>query len=366
MCALKRIRSERRARRDIRNPDAVFSINPLGWKSRFTRIRVSRSPKSWNVITPTFSAPSSLRQAIRSFGVWSVISAFHLRRRPQMFSCHTRWVSSICSICSTRCMNSGNCSNWVHSLYATSIGTPTSIASWIGSRRPRPVPSAFPPPLLPPVTLSITDSAALPTAIPFRPLESVTFFASSPTPPASSIRGSMYSWYNSGPLVANCFVRPVAAFFTTGVNTPMAASRATFFISDVTVWVASLVRSFVASLTLPATPLPDSVSLLSLSATVTPRAEMGTGSPVYAGSGLCGLWLRLSIEQVLPDRLPIGREHLGFGVLPDPVEVPDRPVQLLKRILSRSAVALQVVGLFVVVHARSFGRYVRSGRNVAP
>jgi hypothetical protein len=55
----------------------------------------------------------------------------------------------------------------------------------------------------------------------------------------------------------------VAAFFTTGVSTTMAASRATFFISEVTVWVASLVASLTGSLTASVA----FVMLLSFSAT---------------------------------------------------------------------------------------------------
>src|SRR5436190_24173972 len=64
---------------------------------------------------------------------------------------------------------------------------------------------------------------------------------------------------------------------------------------------------------------------------------------------LGGLWLRLAVEQVA-DQLPVGRQHPRFRVLLDPMEVPDAPVELVKRLLSCLSVALHVLGLTLAAH----------------
>jgi len=112
--ALKRIRSDESARREMRVPEAVFSNSPCGWKSIVNMIRVSWSLRRWKVTMPIDIGPFLLRQTSRSHGICSTISASHERRTPQMFSCHISVASSRCSMRSTRCMNLGQSSNWVN------------------------------------------------------------------------------------------------------------------------------------------------------------------------------------------------------------------------------------------------------------
>ena len=83
----------------------------------------------WNVTTPACCVPSVARQATRSSGCCSVISASNSRSTPAIFVRQCTCVSSIWRISSTPSMKRGNSSNCVHWLYAVRTGTWTSMLS---------------------------------------------------------------------------------------------------------------------------------------------------------------------------------------------------------------------------------------------
>ena len=94
--------------------EPTFSLMPSGTKSICTMTRELVSLSLWNVTTPALSLPSVLRQATRSSGCCSVISASHSWRVPPSSATQCRWRSSSWRISSTPFMNCGNSSNRVH------------------------------------------------------------------------------------------------------------------------------------------------------------------------------------------------------------------------------------------------------------
>ena len=93
----------------------AFSSNPSGSQARSTVTRVVWSPSGRNVTIPLCrTSPSVLRQAMRSSGSCSTISASNSRRAPA--TSVTQWVcrSSSCRIAMTPDMNCGKDSNCVH------------------------------------------------------------------------------------------------------------------------------------------------------------------------------------------------------------------------------------------------------------
>src|SRR3954453_20220409 len=134
---------------------------------------------------PACCMPDFVFHAIRSLRRWSVISPSHCRRENQIFSSHLTTLSLPSSLLtlSTRCMNFGNSSNFVHSRYATSTGTATSVQRWIGSRRVLP---CGPPPPPPPPILPSAAPATLPSPPPWPPPVRAFFAPSAPFSPSSS------------------------------------------------------------------------------------------------------------------------------------------------------------------------------------
>src|SRR5262245_29113416 len=119
-------------------------------------IRVRVGVISWNVTAPSTCPFWPLdRQMIRSLGIWSRIVASHVRCDRKIWAFQLILVSSRASTFSTFFMNDGKAPNSVHVLYATSIGTPTSIVCRMLVDLVAPPPL---PPLLPPlpVTASLT------------------------------------------------------------------------------------------------------------------------------------------------------------------------------------------------------------------
>ena len=77
-------------------------------------MRVSRGASSWKVTTPVWVIPCETRHLIRSSGRWVSISALNSLVLPQILVAKetvqsSSWVTRV-----TRCMNSGQSSNWVH------------------------------------------------------------------------------------------------------------------------------------------------------------------------------------------------------------------------------------------------------------
>lgn len=137
----------------------VFSKKPLGKYSRTSSTRVRLSPSGWKVTTPlTVPFAPSVVQPIRSSGTCSVTFARQLRVDLATFTFQSLLVSSACSTLTTPLAKVLNSWNWVHWLYASRAGTPTSMSSTIVTL------FDLPPPLLPrplpktPLTFSFSDS----------------------------------------------------------------------------------------------------------------------------------------------------------------------------------------------------------------
>ena len=97
-----------------RMPRAAFSSSEPGSTSTFSSIRVSRGASSWNVTTPVWVMPCDTFHLIRSSGRWVSISALNSFVLPQILVANETVQSSSCVTRVTRCMNSGQSSNWVH------------------------------------------------------------------------------------------------------------------------------------------------------------------------------------------------------------------------------------------------------------
>ena len=85
-----------------------------GSTSKVNSIRVSRGASSWKVTTPEWVMPDDTRHLMRSSGRCVSIFASNSFVLPQIFVAKLTVHSSSCVARVTRCMNSGQSSNWVN------------------------------------------------------------------------------------------------------------------------------------------------------------------------------------------------------------------------------------------------------------